>query len=661
MSHLTPANIDWSDPAAPLSTQFGDFYFSKKNGAAETEYVFLHHNHLPGRWQQHQQSLFTVAETGFGTGLNFFVLWRHFQQFRRQHPSAACQRLHFVSVEKYPLNVDDLRRAHGQWPEFADLAMQLRQHYPPATQGCHRLLLDNGQIVLDLWFGDVLDTLPQMDAGRNGVVDAWFLDGFTPRKNPQMWQPALYQHMVRLSRPGGSFATFTAASDVRRGLQAAGYQVKKAKGFMGKREMIYGTLPMDSDAADSDARSRELEPVSIVGGGMAAASTALALCRRGVQVDLYCADDAPAQGASGSRQGALYPLLNAGGDALSQFYSQAFPLARQSLLQLAEQHTIHHGLSGVLQLPVDDRSRDKIRKLAGSGLPSELVQGVSAKQGSELAGVPIDRDGVYYPQGAWICPKDLTLAMLAEAERTGLLSCHYQHPLQALHCDQGRWLLDFGHRTAHAPQVVLAMGASSAGLAATAPLQLNPVRGQTSYPEAQDDTAKLQTVLCADGYLVPSMDGRLTCGASFVRGDDNTDWREADRDEIRQRMTRSFGALAWHTQLELDDSGRAAVRATVRDHLPLAGPVLDWDNTQDGMTPAQTRCQPGLYLLSGLGSRGLCSASLCAELLASQLLEEPRPLSGDQQARLAPGRFWLRRLAKGQPLLHGPLPDNASK
>nr|WP_246814773.1 bifunctional tRNA (5-methylaminomethyl-2-thiouridine)(34)-methyltransferase MnmD/FAD-dependent 5-carboxymethylaminomethyl-2-thiouridine(34) oxidoreductase MnmC [Ferrimonas balearica] len=645
---LESARIDWSDPAAPVSAQFDDVYFSKHDGAAETDYVFLQHNGLPERWADHPRRHFTVAETGFGTGLNLLVLWQRFNAHRKANPDATCQRLHFVSFEKYPLNVTDLSRAHRQWPQFAELASTLRAHYPPATSGCHRLVMQGGEVVVDLWFGDVLEQLPTLDRGHNGVVDAWFLDGFAPSKNPEMWQPQLFEQMARLSRPGASFATFTAAGVVRRGLQEAGFEVSKVPGFGRKREMARGQLA----ASAPIVKPAQPTEVTIVGAGLAAAATALGLVRRGVSVTLYCQDEGPAMAASGNRQGAIYPLLNQADDGLSRFFQQAFPLARQTLLSMVEAgYPIAHELSGVLQLAIDDKSAQRLTALGECPYPTELVHGVDAASASDIAGVPLTQGGVYYPLGGWLCPAELTAALLAEAQQSGRLLCHYRHRLTGLHHDGEQWQLQFEEGAQGSAQtVILAMGHNSADLPQTAPLPLNPVRGQISYPPEGPTTAQLKTVLCADGYLVPGQDGRLTCGASFGRGDAGSDWRAGDRDEVAQRMTRSFGETEWHHELALDDSGRAAVRAAVRDHLPLVGPLPDWDALAQWEPSQPLPLQPGLHLVSGLGSRGLCSAALCAELLVSQLLDEPRPQSQDQQARLTPGRLWMRKRLKGQPI-----------
>ncbi|QIZ77184.1 bifunctional tRNA (5-methylaminomethyl-2-thiouridine)(34)-methyltransferase MnmD/FAD-dependent 5-carboxymethylaminomethyl-2-thiouridine(34) oxidoreductase MnmC [Ferrimonas lipolytica] len=650
MSQITPAEIDWSDPAAPLAANFGDFYFSKKDGIAETDYVFLQHNQLPQRWIQHQRDYFCVAETGFGTGLNLMVLWRHFRVFQQQYPKNRCQRLHFVSFEKHPLSETDLNRAHQQWPEFAEMAAQIRANYPLPIDGCHRMVLDDGKVIVDLWFGDVLAQLPKLSTGNNGIVDAWFLDGFTPSKNPDMWQPQLYQQMARLSRHDATVATFTAASAVRKGLIAEGFAMQKDQGFRGKREMIFGQRNSEGSTNAAPSPSQ----VAVVGAGIAAASTALSLVRRGIKVNLYCKDEQPAGGASGNRQGALYPLLNLANDGMSQFFQQGYVFARQALNQLSQNHHIDHQWCGVLQLAPNATITKRIEGLSHYPWPTELAHGVTAEQASHIADIDIQQPGLFYPYGGWLNPAQLTAAIIAQATKSGLLACHFQHQLNRLAQQRDGWQLQFANHkqtvTANSDAVVLAMGHHSVGFEQTKPLPLNPVRGQIAYPPEKPLTAPLKTVLCADGYLVPSLNGRLTCGASFGRGDDSCKWRSEDKIEIDARMDNSFGRYVWRTQLQQDDHGRASVRAAVRDHLPLVGPVLDWDLVDNNTPINDPPLQQGLFILAGLGSRGLCSAGLSAELLTSQMLDEPRPLAEDLQKLLAPGRFWLRKIAKGQPL-----------
>ncbi len=227
---LRPASLKWRD-GTPYSDIFDDVYFSASDGLAESRYVFLQGNDLPARFASADH--FTIGETGFGTGLNFLL---SLAAWRESAPPAA--HLHYLSVEKHPLSIADLRRVSRLWPALAAPAEELLSLYPPLLGGRHQLQLRDGRVTLTLLLGDALALLPDVQT----VVDAWYLDGFAPAKNPAMWSAGVLREVARLSRPGTSFATFTAAGAVRRELQAAGFTVHKRAGFGRKREMLAGQM-----------------------------------------------------------------------------------------------------------------------------------------------------------------------------------------------------------------------------------------------------------------------------------------------------------------------------------------------------------------------------------------------------------------------------------
>lgn len=418
---IQPANLEFNAEGTPVSRDFDDVYFSNDNGLEETRYVFLGGNQLEVRFPEHPHPLFVVAESGFGTGLNFLTLWQAFDQFREAHPQARLQRLHFISFEKFPLTRADLALAHQHWPELAPWAEQLQAQWPMPLPGCHRLLLDEGRVTLDLWFGDINELTSQLDDSLNQKVDAWFLDGFAPAKNPDMWTQNLFNAMARLARPGGTLATFTSAGFVRRGLQEAGFTMQKRKGFGRKREMLCGvmeqTLPLPCSAPWFNRTGSSKREAAIIGGGIASALLSLALLRRGWQVTLYCADEAPALGASGNRQGALYPLLSKHDEALNRFFSNAFTFARRFYDQLPVK--FDHDWCGVTQLGWDEKSQHKIAQMLSMDLPAELAVAVEANAVEQITGVATNCSGITYPQGGWLCPAELTRNVLETGATAG--------------------------------------------------------------------------------------------------------------------------------------------------------------------------------------------------------------------------------------------------
>ena len=658
---IQPANLEFNNEGTPVSRDFDDVYFSNDNGLEETRYVFLGGNRLETRFPAHPRDRFIVAESGFGTGLNFLTLWQAFDDFRRAHPQATLQRLHFISFEKFPLKKADLHQAHLHWPELAAYAQPLQDQWPQALPGCHRLLLDEGRVTLDLWFGDINELTDRLDDSLNRQVDAWFLDGFAPAKNPDMWTPTLFRAMARLARPGATLATFTSAGFVRRGLQDAGFTMQKRKGFGRKREMLTGDLaasPAPAARTPWFARTgSEVRETAIIGGGIASALLSLALLRRGWQVTLYCADAAPAEGASGNRQGALYPLLSAQNPGLAGFFPAAFTFARR--LYDALPVDFDHQWCGVTQLGWDEKSQHKIDQMLALNLPEELARAVDSEQVRALTGVETGCGGITYPAGGWLCPAQLTAAALALAEQQGL-NLRYQHQLTNLAADERGWQLSFtGGSVARHRNLVLANGHRISQFPHTDTLPVYSVGGQVSHIPTTPALGELRQVLCYDGYLTPvNPQNQHHCiGASYHRGSEAVDYSEADQQHNRQRLIDCFPDAAWPQEVDVSDGeARCGVRCATRDHLPLVGNVPDYAATLEQYADlagnqadaASTPVWPGLFMLGALGSRGLCSAPLAAEILASQMSEEPIPLDGETLAALSPNRFWVRKLLKGK-------------
>ncbi|MFM5618443.1 bifunctional tRNA (5-methylaminomethyl-2-thiouridine)(34)-methyltransferase MnmD/FAD-dependent 5-carboxymethylaminomethyl-2-thiouridine(34) oxidoreductase MnmC [Aeromonas veronii] len=660
---LHHARLDWNEAGTPVSSDFGDVYFSNDNGLSETRYVFLQQNRLPARFSHHDSDSFVIGETGFGTGLNFLATM---QAFLEQSPqSGNGSRLHFISFEKYPLTQDDLRKALAAWPELGHLSQDLVAQWPLPVSGCHRLHFAGGRIRLDLWFGDIKDMLPQVPHRAEGLVDAWYLDGFSPAKNPEMWTQDLFDGLARLARPDCSIATFTCAGFVRRGLIAAGFAMKKVKGHGSKREMLVGDRtdkqPQQTIAPWYARPAGRTGEVVIIGGGIASAMTALSLVERGRKVTLLCADGEPATGASGNRQGALYPLLNGEHDALSRFYSLAFGYARQRLLALAERHPIAFELCGVTQLGYDDKSAAKLAKMSQGPFPSELMHPLSTAEVEQVVGLPCGHSGVSYPLGGWLCPADLTRAALKEAQASGLLEVEYHTRVSAIAEQADGWQVESQDgRHWQAPNLVVAAGHQLPALLPFAELPLYPVRGQVSHVPTTASLRQLKTVLCYDGYLTPMHNDQHCIGASYGRNQSSLEFRAEEQIQNQVRLQACLPEQTWPAEVDVSgNEARVGVRCASRDHLPVVGPVARLASLADHYAQLQhdqhnaqpLPLHPGLYVLGALGSRGLCSAPLCGELLASEICGDPLPLAADLLEALHPARYWVRKLLKGKALV----------
>ncbi|QQG36935.1 MAG: tRNA (5-methylaminomethyl-2-thiouridine)(34)-methyltransferase MnmD [Micavibrio aeruginosavorus] len=225
------------------SVQFDDIYFSPEDGLAETEHVFLRGNNLPAAWQD--RSSFTIAETGFGTGLNFLAAWKLFEE-----TAPVAHQLDYVSFEKYPLSSEEILTALRRWQGyFGGRLEKMAALYPLRINGVHRVHL-TPRTRLTLIFDDVNEALPRLIVPRG--VNAWFLDGFAPAKNPQMWSDVLFDGMARLSAEGATVASFTAAGHVRRGLAAREFTVSKVRGYGRKRDMTQAVFNRSGASAAAD-------------------------------------------------------------------------------------------------------------------------------------------------------------------------------------------------------------------------------------------------------------------------------------------------------------------------------------------------------------------------------------------------------------------------
>lgn len=653
MSDFQHAQLDWDEHGQPLSRGFGDVYFSRASGLEETRYVFLAHNELPLRFAALPAGgRLSVGETGFGTGLNFLCAW---QLFERTAP--ADTRLHFVSVERFPLTRADLQKALALWPELAPWADALLAQYVAVHPGFQRFVFAEGRVVLTLLVGDVLERLPELDAR----IDAWFLDGFAPAKNPEMWTPALFAELARLSAPGASLATFTSAGFVRRGLNAAGFAMQRVKGFGQKREMLAGRFEGTPQEAAKPWFARPPRPAGprealVIGAGLAGCAAAASLARRGWQVTLLERRAAVAEETSGNPQGVLYLKLSAHGTALSRLILAGFGFTRRLLQRLEPGRD--WSPCGVLQLASDAREAARQAELAAA-FPADLLHGLGRAEAEERAGVALDSGGLFYPEAGWVHPPALC-AHLAAHPNIRLLP---HREVLDLHREDGQWCARAGETLlARAPVAVFCGGAEIARFPEAAGLPLKRIRGQISRLPATAASRDLQTVLCAEGYVAPPRDGEHTLGASFRFDSTELELTAKEHAENLQLLREISTDLAERLQADRLDpaalDGRAGFRCTSPDYLPIAGPLADAAAFAEayavlGKDARQVPQHPcpwldGLYVSSGHGSRGLLSAPLAGELLAAWLDDEPLPVPRAVAEACHPNRFGLRRLIRGK-------------
>lgn len=606
---LEPARIEFDGGGPPRSGTYGDLYHPREGARGQARHVFLAGNDLPARWQGRPD--FTVVETGFGLGHNFLATWAAWREDPRR-----CARLHLVSIEAHPARREDLARAHAGSAE-PGLADALIGAWPEPEAGLHLLEFEAGAVRLWLALGDVLDWLPRLRVR----ADAFFLDGFAPARNPRMWTPEVFEALGRLAAPAATVATWSAARAVREGLERAGFDVQAAPGFAHKRDMTRAVhaprrrapAPARMPTAWPPAAPAALLPgeafrpapaghALVIGGGLAGASAADALARSGWRCTVLERLPVPAGEASGNPAGIFHAGAGHGEHRHGELLAQAARLAAP-------------------------RYRDFIARGRVRGQACGLVHG--------------DR---HDPRGGWVVPGDLVRLWLGTAGVT----LRTASPVQALHHEDGQWRAfgPDGECLAAGDIVVLAGGAELPALLRLAGAQApeaRPVRGQLSWVERPD---ALPQPMTGQGYALSLPDGRLVFGATAHPDDLDPSLRPADHAWNLQRLQALTGiglppGQAW--------AGRVAWRCAAPDRLPWVGAAPRAMDSGEAPLPLRldrpllVARTPGLYMLGGLGSRGLTWAPLLGELLAAWVNGTPMPMAAEFADALDPAREVLRR------------------
>lgn len=585
-------DLIWTEDGPPRSGRFGDVYFSAEDGLAESRAVFLAGCGLPEAWAGRRR--FTVGETGFGTGLNVLAL---LDLWRRTRPAGA--RLHVFTIEAYPLTLEEAVRAHARWPELAEVSAVLLDRWPARTPGFHRLDLPALDAVIDVAHQEAAEAL-QAWTGR---ADAWFLDGFAPSTNETMWRDAVLDGIAARSAPGARLATFTVAGRVRRGLAERGFTVERRPGFGRKRERL------EARYAGEPSLDPPPPSVAIVGAGIAGASLARAFADLGLRPAVFDGSG-PASGASGNAAALVTPRLDAGGGPVAALHAQAFRRA-VDLYRRSPEAVI---AESVLQLESAPRDAARFDKVAAQPFwPDGTVARLDPDRVAARVGEAVDRGGLDLAEALTVAPTAIVAAWLDGADLRRAEAARFERDGEGLRLSaaDGR---DLGRFDA----VVVAAGPAAAALI-DAPV--SPVRGQATVVEGVTGPAAAW-----GGYLAPTLTGVLF-GSTHDRGDAIDDPRPEDDARNLATLAETLPAFADRLQGR-PFVGRAAVRATTPDHLPLAGAVPD---------------RPGLFLLGGLGFRGFTTAPLLAEHIAALVAGAPSPVPHDLQKTVDPSRAPVRR------------------
>jgi tRNA 5-methylaminomethyl-2-thiouridine biosynthesis bifunctional protein len=609
MTRLPPEPLlDWSATGAPISIETGDVY-SSEGGLEEKRTVFLTGCGLPDAWRE--RSLFTVGELGFGSGLSFLALW----DLWRAHRPFGDARLHVVSFEGALMSAASAERAHAPWSEVDGLARELRACWPERAIGVQRLALSDG-VVLTLHVGPIDKSLPRAEL----LADAWFLDGFSPARNPEMWSVEVMSGIARLSAPGARAATYTVAGPVRRALSDAGFMPTKRPGAGRKRERLEAILTPSgaSTAAEVETgHDRKAEPKArrplralVIGAGIAGAASAHALAQRGCQTIVIDKGDKPGAGASGNPIALLMPRLDVGDTPEARGLIEAYLFSRRLYLGLGADAAVP---AMTIRRPGAERDRRRFeRLLADPPLTPDHLQALDPRAPGA---------GLRLPGALAIRPEKALPALLAGSTLvTGI---------EASRIRLGRGAeveLSSGERLEGDVLIACAALSLSGLIGPGAP----PITGRLGQIEAGFRPTPEASAEADGGYVVCAF-GTAAYGATFEAVPDEGALITASAQETNRSTLKRLRPDISPESLTQSVS-RASVRATTPDRLPFAGPM---ERPEAG---GGAGGRSG-YVIGGLGSHGYLWAPFLAEAVTSRIFGEPSPAEADVLARLSPHRF----------------------
>lgn len=602
-SRLPPEpDICFDETGLIVGAAFNDSYFSRDDGLEETRKVFLEGCGLPGAW--HAQPLFTIAELGFGTGLNVLATWDLWRKHRQ-----AGQTLHFITTEAFLMAAEHAAKAHAQWPELTELSKRLLARWPVRAFGTQRIWFEEDGFCLTILIGPALRCLQAMDFR----ADAWFLDGFAPSRNEDMWSRELLDEVARLCAPGARLATYSVAGAVRRGLGACGFNVTRQPGFGSKRQRLEAVWPGERESASTKPAS-----VMVIGGGIAGSAAACAFALRGIVVELLDGDPCGQSKASRNPAALVMPRLDRGDTREARFFRAAY------LAAIRLYHTLGDAIfnpTQVQELAGDDRDRKRLIDLAQNPpLPPELLG-------------KIESGGLLHRTGGLVYP-DRLLPFLAQSAT--------RHPVTAtaLRYQDGHWqaLGEAGEVLVEAEVCVVAAG-TQLDRFVKLDTELEGRAGQISLAQIQ---GALPGTALAGGPYAAAFHDRLLFGATF----DPWDLARPEKPDVTAaghgRNAEALSSIAPDLAARIDLKsafGRSSVRVAAKDRLPLAGAA----------SPRAGEDGPGLFVLGALGSRGFTTANWLAEHVASLACGEPSPLERDVAAAVSARRFALRHQRRQTP------------
>ncbi len=576
-----------------FSEEFDDFYSSAKGAVAECNHVFIKGNNLNKRFENlGENSKFYIGEIGFGIGINFLTTCKSWLNNTKQN-----QVLEFYSFDKYLFRLSDFKKLDVSCPDLSEYISELERNYPRNIQGAQKILLFDGRIILNLIIGEIDNTqeyIKLMDK-----VDAWYLDGFSPSKNPDLWSIKLFECIHKSCHENTTFSTYTSSGLVKNNLSESGFNHSRATGFSDKRHMLKGTVDTQLKKNTSNTK------VAVIGSGIAGCVLSYTLAKKGIEVDLYEKSDNICSGASSHELLVTYPRLSAHDTAFGSFTLHSYIFATNFYKRLK---TDAWKKTGVIILNHDAATEKRQSSLLEKRADGEIYRYIDPDEASEISGIDIKLNGLIYEDAGYILPEEMC-KFLIESPKINIFT---SSDIKNIKKNGEIFNLNIGKKKFEYKNVCVCAGSETANI-----IDINGIsvkRGQVTHVESLDSVSRIKLPICAKGYISPRVNNIHLVGSSY------SDSEDTDLSEEEHLYNLNNLKLIIDEEMNVI-TGQTGHRAVSKDHMPIVG-------KKDGM-----------YINTCHGSRASVTAPISAEIIASMIIKEAPPLMGRELKSLSPERF----------------------